>query len=543
MKLRSLKTLIGMLFYLLQCLCANGQIITTVAGGVIGHGGYWGDGGPATAAQISLFGSLAVDANGNIYIADGGNQRIRKVDAITGIITTVAGTGVAGYSGDGLLATNAKLNAPNEVSVDGNGNIYISDVNNYRIRKVDMASGIITTFAGNGTNGYSGDGFPATAAEINGGFTAWDAFGNMYLDDGANYRIRKIDPIGNISTIAGIGTGGCTSDGAPATSAIISGGSIGTDGLGNVYYTTWDSCTSVHKINISTGITTRVAGKSDHIGSPYSGDGILATSCHIYPFGTVVNGIGEIYIADYINQRIEKVDTFGIIHTIAGTGVSGFSGDGGLATSAKISYPENVAVDICGNVYIADFNNARVRKVTQPPILIIPTIVLAGVITASAGTSVTVTATVTKTGSSYLIHWMNHGIEFTTTTVPSVTYTKGAGTDTITARVVSTATYGCYDSKTSAGHVVTVEPLGVTPLTPKGELSIYPNPAADVLYIDVSFAAHYRLTDVVGSVVGEGKLYSGANSLPMKRLVRGVYILVVADPSTSFRMTSKIVKQ
>ena len=398
------------------------QIITTIAGGATGHGGYWGDEGPATAAEISTFGGLAVDASGNIYIADGNNQRIRKVDAITGIITTVAGNGIAGYSGDGVLATNTQLNNPSYVAVDPTGNLYIGDGINYRIRKVDATTSMITTFAGNGTAGFSGDHGPATAAQVMASAIACDAFGNLYLSDAGNRRIRKVNATGIITTIAGNGISGITGDGGLATAATVNG-SLGlcTDAYGNVYLQ--DSSQSVRKINVSTGIITRVAGTGDNTYSPYTGDGLAATVSHIGPMGITTDNIGNLYIADYSNSRIEKVDTFGIIYTVVGIGISGFSGDTGPATAAELGFPEGVAIDACGNIYIADFNNKRVRKVTYPTV---PTsLSISGPITKPIGSIVTINAAVTAPGSGYTIKWMNHGIVFTTTYVPSVTYTKG----------------------------------------------------------------------------------------------------------------------
>ena len=343
------------------------QTITTVAGGATGHGGYWGDGGPATAAQIGVFGGLAIDDSGNIYIADANNERIRKVDATTGIINTIAGTGIAGYNGDNIPATSVQFNYPTAVCLDKENNIYIGDAYNYRIRKIDAVTGIITTFAGNGINGFYGDNGPATAAEINGGPFTFDVFGNFYIEDGRNFRVRKIDTAGIITTIAGTGIWGHSGDGGPALSATVNEIAIGicTDVSGNVYLP--DSSCSIRKINVSTGIITRVAGTGDNIGIPYSGDGSIDTLCHIYPVAVAVDGVGNLYTADFENQRIEKIDTFGIVYSIAGTGTSGFSGDNGPAISAKISYPENVVLDKCGNLYIADFNNARVRKVAFNP--------------------------------------------------------------------------------------------------------------------------------------------------------------------------------
>ena len=340
-----------------------GQNITTIAGGATGHGGYWGEGGPATAAQINPFGGIAVDKFKNVYLASGGH-RVVKVDQTTGIISTVAGTGVAGFSGDGTPATSAQLNSPTLVCVDTTGNLYIGDGNNYRIRKVEMSTGIITTFAGNGTFGSGGDGGPATAADCDFYAFTFDPFNNMIIESAVSHRIRKVDPSGMISTIAGTGLTGNSGDGGPATAATMAPDALGicTDKYGNIYFA--DSFQSVRKINRSTGIITRVAGTADFVGYPYSGDGYPATASNINPSSITADLIGNLYIADYGNSRIEMVDTFGIIHTVTGTGINGFSGDGGPATSAKIDHPENAVVDACGNVYIADFNNARARKVT-----------------------------------------------------------------------------------------------------------------------------------------------------------------------------------
>jgi hypothetical protein len=191
-----------------------------------------------------------------------------------------------------------------------------------------------------------------------------DLNGILYINDGGNFRVRKIDlSSGIISTIAGNGFSTCTGDGGLATNATISGMlGICTDNRGNVITT--DSAASVRKIVNATGIINRIAGTGDNLGSPYTGDGNPAISTRIEPFGVATDDTGNLYIADYSNSRIEKVDTFGIIRTIAGTGVSGYSGDEGEATAAKISLPENVALDKCNNVYIADYNNRRVRKIT-----------------------------------------------------------------------------------------------------------------------------------------------------------------------------------
>ena len=322
------------------------------------------DGGPATAAQLSSPASVAVDSDNNIYIADANNHRIRKVDAATGNITTVAGDGASGYGGDGGPATSAQLNAPRGVAVDGDGNIYIADVNNRRVRKVTASTGVISTVAGTGTSGSDGDGGPATAAQLN---TPWDVAldgdGNIYIADRLSKRVRKVTvSTGVISTVAGGGTGAYATSG-PATSAnigILTGVAVDSDG--NIYIAMQQS--RVFKVTVSTGMISLAAGTGAH---SYSGDGGLATAATLqFPFGVAVDSSNNIYIADTINNRIRKVTaSTGFISTVAGSSATpGDSGDGGLATAATMYYPQgSVAVDSSGNLYIADTLNGRVRKV------------------------------------------------------------------------------------------------------------------------------------------------------------------------------------
>ncbi len=349
---------------ILFCILVNNtvvkaQIITTIAG-TPGVPGYSGDGGAATAAKIRQNGGIYADNDCNVYIADGANQRIRKVDGATGIISTVAGTGVAGYNGDGIPATNAQLNMAGLVIANQTGDLYIADGNNFRIRKVDAVTGIITTIAGTGTFGSTGDGGPATAAKIYGGFMAFDRFGNLYVGD--DHRIRKINPAGIITTIAGDGLAGLTAEGVLATSTHITPQGIGTDGEGNIYFS--DSTRSIRKITVNTGILTRVGGTGDAIDSPFT-DGALANACHIGPLGIAVDYIGNIYIADHGNSRIERIDAATRrIWSIAGTGVAGYAGDGGPATACQLHESTGVAIDGSNNVYIMDWVNYVARKIT-----------------------------------------------------------------------------------------------------------------------------------------------------------------------------------
>ena len=343
--------------FTLVVVAGGSSIITTVAG--TGTAGYSGDGGPATSAQLYDCYGVTLDGSGNMYIADWYNNRIRKVSP-SGIITTVAGTGTAGYSGDGGPATSAQLYDPYSVAVDGSGNLFIADEFNYRVRKVSP-SGTITTVAGTGVYGYSGDGGPATSAQIyfpHG--IVLDGSGNLYFSDSYNHRIRKVSSSGIITTVAGTGTAGYSGDGGPATSAQLNTPhGVALDGSGNLYIGDYSN-NRVRKVSPS-GIITSVAGTG---AAGYSGDGGPATSAQLYyPDGVFMDGSGNIYIADESNHRVRKVSPSGIIATVAGNGTRGYSGDGGPPTNASFTFPSAVVLDGSGNLYIADSENHRIRLV------------------------------------------------------------------------------------------------------------------------------------------------------------------------------------
>jgi hypothetical protein len=265
------------------------------------------DGSPATSADLYLPFSVVLDGAGNLYIADSAHNRIRKVDAKTQIISTYAGTGVQGYSGDNGLATNASINSPHGMAIDGAGNIYFADTGNDVIRRIDAVSGIITTVVGNGQQGYSGDGQAATAAELNGPTEViLDAAGNLYVSDTLNACIREVNASnGTIQTIVGNGTTGYAGDGGPPTSAELSS-----------------------------------------------------------PYGIAFDPQGNLYIADSGNERVREVAN-GTITTVVGNGIEGFTGDGGPAADAEMYSPSCVAFDPAGNLYVCDTQNLRVRKVVQ----------------------------------------------------------------------------------------------------------------------------------------------------------------------------------
>jgi uncharacterized protein (TIGR03437 family) len=348
--------------------------ITTFAGNGnaanVGNGmpGFSGDGGPANASQLSSPFALAVDGSGNLYIVDNGNQRIRKV--VSGTINTVAGNGTAGYFGDGGAATLAEINNPQGIAVDSSNNYYIADTSNSLIRKVS-SSGTITTIAG---NNITGPGYVDAPVATNGQLSlpvgiAVDSSGNIYISESdapgvvnGNNRIRKVTAGGVLTTIGGNGVIGSSGDGGPATAAHLSNPlGLAVDKVGNVYIA--DSGNNkIRKISAVNGIITTVAGTG--IGA-FSGDGGPAINAQLNnPTGVALDAAGNIYIADNRNFRIRMVSANGNITTIAGKAASGYSGDGGPATSASLKFPTGVSVDSSGNVYVADNQNSVIRLLT-----------------------------------------------------------------------------------------------------------------------------------------------------------------------------------
>ncbi|MEO6252591.1 MAG: hypothetical protein ABIO79_04765 [Ferruginibacter sp.] len=351
-------------FFILFPQLSNAQLITTIAG--TGTAGYNGDGIAATSAQLYAPQGLAVDAYGNVYIGDMINYRIRKINILTGLISTIAGTGVFGYNGDGIAATGAQITYASALAFDLAGDLYFTDRSNHRIRKISMATGIISTVAGTGTGGYNGDGIVATAAQLNNpNDVAFDANGNLFIADWINHRVRKVDKItGMISTIAGTGTGSYNGDGIPATTAQVNGPcGIIFDIYGNIYFAEYGGH-RVRKIMISTGLISTIAGTGT---GSYNGDGIPATTAQLYgPAYIRFDCTGNLFIGDGINHRVRKIDkSSGLISTIAGTGTSGYNGDGIIATTAQLNAPYQVYFDkVNCNMYIGDYANNRIRKIT-----------------------------------------------------------------------------------------------------------------------------------------------------------------------------------
>ena len=433
---------------------ADGVITTVVGNGCCGYGG---DGGPATEAALSAPSGVALDSTGNLYVVDTNHGTVRKVDS-SGRITTVAGTGFNGYSGDGVSATNSQLNYPTGVAVNAAGELFIADSQNARVRKVNTA-GIISTVAGTGVDGCAAVDGPATATQLTNPYSVtFDSLGNLYIGDGCSLRkvapngitvamagngsfggyggdgiatatpaavvsaaldqfgdiyvvsggklqeikngsiktitppsvadgsvaalsmlgpqviardnsgnlyfiegnqVRKIDSSGAIVTVAGTGAGGYDGDNGPATAAQLSTPyALAVDSTGNLYIA--DSASRIRIV--SPGGT--IASCAGSVARGYSGDGGQATAALLsLPLGMAIDAAGNLYIADNQNQRIRKVSANGIISTVAGIGTPGFSGDNDLAVHAAINSPSAVAVDQNGNVYVVDTGNQRVRKI------------------------------------------------------------------------------------------------------------------------------------------------------------------------------------
>ncbi len=356
-------------------------ILTRVAG--TGRRGYSGDGGPATSAQLGVPNGIVADTSGNLYVSDPASNTVRRISA-SGIISTYAGNGSAGFSGDGGMATLAQLDGPNGLALDAAGNLYIADKNNNRIRVVSTDGGI-ATIAGNGAAGFWGDeGTARDAALNNPEGVALDAAGNLYIADTLNNRVRRVTADGTIKTFAGVGHGNVFGDNGPAVAAgLVLPTGVAVDRLGKVYIS--DFGNSRIRVVSPPGIISTVAGDAN--GAPLIGDQNAISAALNGPTGVAVDSQGNVYFTEGSigsgtglaegDFRVWKVTADGVLNVLAGTGLASYSGDGGSSATAQLDNPSSVALDTAGNLYIADTRNHRIRKVT--PAGIISTVAGSGV--------------------------------------------------------------------------------------------------------------------------------------------------------------------
>jgi len=453
---------------------------------------YSGDGGSPTNAELNDPGAVFVDGSGNIFIADTSNSAIREVLASTGDIQTVAGNGVAGYSGDGVAPTATQLNFPGGVFVDAQGDIFIADTANSAIREVVAATGLIQTVAGTpGTAGYSGDGGAATSAVLaNPNAVLVDGSGNIYIGDTGNSAIREvIASTGNIQTIAGTPTKTCDDsqtpgcgDNGPATSAYLNfPNGIFRDAAGDIFIAdTFDN--AIREVSAATGTIQTVAGT---IGTPgFSGDGAAATSALLNsPYGVFLDASNDILIADSDNAAIrEVVAATGFIQTVAGIPATaggfptpGFSGDGGPATSAELNAPSGVFGTSAGKVFIADTNNARIRELAPAPLTVT---VAPSTATVVVGALQQYTATVTGNANTS-VSWFVNGVPGGNSTVGTISTTGlfQAPTAVPSPATVRVSAVSQVDNTTSGTAQATIASPSATVT-----VSVTTNPAVTQIY-------------------------------------------------------------
>ena len=346
---------------------ATGQTTVTIAG--TGTAGFSGDGGPGTQAEINNPYGLTTGPDGALYFCEIGNHRVRRLDLKTNRISTVAGSGQKGYAGDGGPALDAVLNEPYEVRFDRGGNMFFAEMQNHVVRRVDAKTHVITTVAGTGTPGFAGDGGPAAKAQLRQPHSiAFDAAGRLLICDIGNHRIRRVDlQTGIIETWAGTGERKPTPDGAPIAGTPLNGPrAIAVDPDGNLYLVLREG-NAVYRIDAHDGRIHHVAGTGE---SGYSGDGGPAKLARLSgPKGIAWAPGGSLYLADTESHTIRRIDLkSGIITTVAGTGQRG-DGPDGDARQCRLSRPHGIFVTPDGAVYIADSESHRIRTLRygQPP--------------------------------------------------------------------------------------------------------------------------------------------------------------------------------
>ncbi len=425
------------------------------------------------------------------------------------IIKTIGGNGIEGYSGDGAAATGADLDAPINVALDPSGNVYFVDFTNIRVRKINIANGIITTVAGTGSGLNTGDGGLATSAGVDPQGIAFDKHGNMYIADGVYSVIRKVNTLGIITTIAGqSGVHSYTGDGGLARNATFGAPrGLAVDTLGNIYVA--DAINNVVRMINTAGMITTVAG-NDTLG--YSGDGFPAVNAELdSPYAVAVDRAGNLYIADYNNDVIRKVDDTGGISTYAGNGSYAYSGDNGLATAATLNHPASIALDTFGNLYIADAHNNVIRMVSA-----------SGVIT-----------TVVGNGAG------GFGGDLGNALGAQLLDPVGVATDISGNIYIADAD----NERIREAYLVS---LGVSSVFTHNDVNMYPNPSSNHVTLN-GLVQNDQVTvyDLLGRKIGEtwNVIADGAQTFNVQSLATGVYVLQVADASGNKKAVAQLVKE
>jgi uncharacterized protein (TIGR03437 family) len=482
---------------------STGKITTAIGDG---NQGFAGDGGPANKVEMSGPTAVAVDGAGNVYFADSRNNRIRKLSG--GNVTTIIGNGIVSYSGDGGPATKAQLNTPQGVAVDAAGNIYISDTNNNVVRKV-ATNGTITNFAGNASAGSNGDGAAATAAQLNlPEGLALDGSGNLFIADALNGKVRKVASNGTISTFG-------------SSAGFVSPFGVATDPSGNVYVADFGG-NRVRKISADGSTVTTIAGNGI---AGYSGDGgDPATAMLSGPKGVAIDSVGNVYIADSANDRVRKVSSNGSgglrIDTIAGNGNGGFDTDGVPATSTSVNNPVAVALDSVGNIYISD-GSLRVRKVFLSGII---TTIAGGATAGYTGDGGVANAAalnapsglaVTSTGNVYFADANNNAVRVLAPTGGGITATAVVnGASNQLGAISPGEVVVIYGSGIGPSNLVgfTLNSSGLVPTTTGGTSVFFNGSAAPVLYSSANQVGVIVPYNLAGSLVQMFVQYQSATT-------------------------------
>jgi len=470
-------------------------VISTVAGN--GKNGFMAGGGPVISTSIGQPQAVTFDGSGNLYIADTENSVVWMVSASTGNISVVAGTGTSGNGAAGGQATETALSRPSGVAIDKSGDIFIADTDNGIIREVAAQTGVITTVAGPGVPSTLGDGGPATSAYL--GYAdgiVFDKAGNLYVADPSTSRVRMIAAnTGVITTVAGGGTQGQLGDGGLATSAYVGyPEDVALDALGDLYIVDGDS-ERIRKVNASTGIITTTAGNGT-FGD--SGDGGLATAAEInVGQGIAVDGNGNVYFSNF-QDTIRRVDAVTqIITTIAGDGYFGYGGDGGAASMAELFDPEGLTFDAAGNLYVADYANYAVRKVTFPGPAAAP------VFSVSAGTyHSTQTVTITDATPKATIYYTTDGS--TPTTASNLYNVSVTVSSTETLQAIAVATGYTESAVTSAQYTITPPAAPVITWPPPAAINYGTALSSTQLDATTTVAGTFVYNPAAGTVPGAG---------------------------------------